>query len=244
MRLAVDTMASSEPRTAARSHPARPLRCASPCGGILGCLTGGAAPSPPAWRRASPGSFATWSRGRRSSGGSFPSRAACPGGPTARPDRGPSDRGIRPRRRGDRPSRRCSREPLPRRTGASGRRRGSRSRLEGRSSWWSLGKGLARCAPGPQGVKKVVLAPGEGSMPRTSAVPWSWASFAPFPRDLASNVARSRATLWHRCSRAPGARGRCWGRCARVARGATGHRRRDRRSCADGSTPRSLRILR
>jgi hypothetical protein len=28
-RLAVDTMASSDPSTAARSHPARPLRCAS-----------------------------------------------------------------------------------------------------------------------------------------------------------------------------------------------------------------------
>src|SRR5271167_954250 len=31
MRLAVDTIASSEPSTAARSHPERPLRCASRC---------------------------------------------------------------------------------------------------------------------------------------------------------------------------------------------------------------------
>jgi len=31
MRLAVDTIASSDPSTAARSHPARPLRCASLC---------------------------------------------------------------------------------------------------------------------------------------------------------------------------------------------------------------------
>src|ERR1700730_11533752 len=31
MRLAVDTIASSEPSTAARSHPERLLRCASPC---------------------------------------------------------------------------------------------------------------------------------------------------------------------------------------------------------------------
>jgi hypothetical protein len=29
IRLAVETMASSEPSTAARSHPARPLRCIS-----------------------------------------------------------------------------------------------------------------------------------------------------------------------------------------------------------------------
>jgi hypothetical protein len=29
MRLAVETMASSDPRTAARNHPARPLRCTS-----------------------------------------------------------------------------------------------------------------------------------------------------------------------------------------------------------------------
>jgi hypothetical protein len=32
MRLAVDTIASSDPSTAARSHPARPLRCISRCG--------------------------------------------------------------------------------------------------------------------------------------------------------------------------------------------------------------------
>src|SRR6202047_5681226 len=31
MRLAVDTIASFEPSTAARSHPERPLRCASRC---------------------------------------------------------------------------------------------------------------------------------------------------------------------------------------------------------------------
>ena len=31
IKLAVDTMASSEPSTAARNHPARPVRCASPC---------------------------------------------------------------------------------------------------------------------------------------------------------------------------------------------------------------------
>src|SRR5271169_3577766 len=31
IRLAVDTIASSEPSTAARSHPERPLRCASDC---------------------------------------------------------------------------------------------------------------------------------------------------------------------------------------------------------------------
>ena len=32
MRLAVETIASSEPRTAARNHPIRALRCVSPCG--------------------------------------------------------------------------------------------------------------------------------------------------------------------------------------------------------------------
>src|SRR4051812_41745610 len=31
MRLAVDTIASSAPSTAARNHPARSLRCTSPC---------------------------------------------------------------------------------------------------------------------------------------------------------------------------------------------------------------------
>ena len=38
MRLAVETMASSDPSTAARNHPARPLRCISICfAGMAGC---------------------------------------------------------------------------------------------------------------------------------------------------------------------------------------------------------------
>src|SRR5271166_5418485 len=38
MRLAVDTIASSEPSTAARSHPERPLRCACPSCIGAGCV--------------------------------------------------------------------------------------------------------------------------------------------------------------------------------------------------------------